>query len=138
MRRFSPALVLDGEKKQLLAQLSNMEAERAQLRTYLQVTNAYDLQDIVDLFSKLKISIRNLCLTNSNNILKAIKFKSSWITKNASNLMQLQTELVDTAGLAISEKDARAPLKNSFPMHSAYHQFHTRSLSLPVILLSRI
>jgi len=109
---------MEEEKKNLLMQLNDAQAERAQLRTYLQVADTRDPRDVVELFEKLNISIKNSCLLASSAVLKAVKVKSSWTTKDAKSLKQLQQILGGANLLVLSDSGAgRKPdefLPNAF------------------------
>ena len=69
------------ENKSLLAQLNDAQTERAQLRTYLQVADTQDPSDVVDVFNKSNVSIKNSCLLTSSAVLKSVELKAEWTTK---------------------------------------------------------
>jgi hypothetical protein len=102
-----PSAPLWGEEKRLLlVQLNDMQAERAQLRTYLQLSDTQDPRDVVELFDKLNVSIRNSCLLASGAVLKSIQLRSSWTTTDARNLTQLQKDLGGVGELVLSARGA--------------------------------
>jgi hypothetical protein len=88
------------EKRNLLIQLNKAQMERGQLRAHLQIADTQDRRDVVELFDKLNISIKNSCLLASKAVLKSAQLNSSWTTKDASDPKQLQ-KLLDGAGLLV-------------------------------------
>ena len=103
-----------GEKRQLTDKLNEVENERAHLRGFLQVNDTQDSQDVVDAFKRLNVSVRNLSLTTSNGILKAVRVKSP-STANASNVAQLELDLDGAAGLVSSDQNAGRLAKDFLP-----------------------
>lgn len=100
------------ERQSLLAQLSEAQAERTQLRTHLQVSDTQDPRDVVEAFDRLNVSIRKACLLASRSLLKSAQSKALRTTKDASNLNQLQRDLVGVPTLVLSEKGAGRKLED--------------------------
>jgi hypothetical protein len=103
------------EKNKLLTQLNDAQADRAQLRTYLQLTDTQDRRDVVEVFEKLNVLIKNSCLLSSRAALKSVQLKGSWTTKEASNLRQLQKDLNQASLLVLSEKGTGRKLEDFMP-----------------------
>jgi hypothetical protein len=99
----------------LTDKLNEVETERAHFRTFLQINDTQDSQDVVEAFKRLNVSIRNFSLTTSNGIIKAARVKSSWPTSNASNLAQLQNELAGAAGLVLSDTNTGRSVQDFLP-----------------------
>jgi hypothetical protein len=108
------------EKRALTTQLNEAQADRAQLRDYLQVADTRDPRDIVELFDKLQVSIKNSCLLASASILKSVPLRTSWTTKDANNLKRLQIDLGKAAPLALSEKGAGRTPEEFLPLALRY------------------
>ena len=107
---YPPAFAQDQERKTLLSQLSDAQAERAQLRTYLQLADTRDPRDVVEVFDKLNVSIRNSCIIASNAVLKSVIWRPSSTTKDANDLKQLQQDLGSAGALVFSRKgEGRTP-----------------------------
>src|SRR3984957_17469520 len=113
-------VAIQEENKSLLAQLNDAQTERAQLRTYLQVADTQDPSDVVDVFNKLNVSIKNSCLLTSSAVLKSVELKPEWTTKNASNLTQLKKDLEGAGSLILSEKGAGRGANDFLPLAFCY------------------
>jgi hypothetical protein len=108
------------EKRNLLIQLNEAQMERGQLRAHLQIADTQDRRDVVELFDKLNISIKNSCLLASKAVLKSAQLNSSWTTKDASDPKQLQ-KLLDGAGLlVVSARGAGRRLEDFLPLAFCY------------------
>jgi hypothetical protein len=94
------------EKTALLAKLSEAQAERAQLSTYLRLADSRDPRAVVETFDRLNILIRNACVFASRAVLKPVRLQDSWSTKDASNIGLLKKVLGLADALLLSEEDA--------------------------------
>jgi len=108
------------EKDGLLTQLNDVQAERAQLRTYLQVADTRDPRDIVELFDKLNFSIKNSCLLASGAVLKSAGFNFSGTTKDANNLPQLHKDLEGASVLIMSNQGKGRKIDEFLPLAFRY------------------
>lgn len=115
-----PSAAWQREKDGLVTQLNDAQAERAQLRTYLQVVDTRDPRDVVELFEKLNVSIKNSCLLASGAVLKSVEFKPSGSTKGAKNLPQLQKALEGANALIMTSQGKGRKIDEFLPLSFSY------------------
>jgi hypothetical protein len=108
------------EKKGLLQQLNESQSERAQLRTYLQVSDSQDPRDVVELFDKLNVSIKNSCILAGRTVLKSAKTRASLTTSDASDVMQLQKVLDGAKPLVLSTNGKGRKAEDFLPVAFCY------------------
>jgi len=108
------------EKKGLLQQLNESQSERAQLRTYLQVSDSQDPRDVVELFDKLNVSIKNSCILAGRTVVKSAKTRASSTTSDASDVMQLQKVLDGAKPLVQSTNGKGRKAEDFLPVAFCY------------------
>jgi hypothetical protein len=117
---YPPSSAWEEERGKLLNQLDEVQFERAQLRTYLQLADTQDPRDVVERFNKLNVSIKNACLLSSTAVLKSVQKASLLTTKNAKNFGQLQKDLGDARALVLSQQGAGRGLEEFLPQAFSY------------------
>jgi hypothetical protein len=100
------------ERNALRTQLDSVRAERTEMRTYLQLADTQDPRDVVKLLDQLNVSIRNSCTFASRAVLKSVRSKDLWTTKD---MEQLRIHLGDVSALLLSERGERRKPEDFLP-----------------------